>query len=66
MNIDEHLVWWHDITWYWYHKVASIMSMGFTLQNASEEESSDSDQNNEKNLGSSSSSSSERYVNKIK
>lgn len=38
----------------------SILSMGFKLQNASEDDSSDSDQNNENNSGSSSSSSSER------
>lgn len=54
MNIDEKLDIIHGT------KILSLLSMGFILQNASEDDSSDSDQNNEKNSGSLSSSSSER------
>lgn len=54
MNNDEQLVWWLGSR---YHMLPSVYSVGFKLQNVSEEESSDSDQNNENNSGSSSSSS---------
>lgn len=53
MNNDEQLVWWLGR----YHMLPYVYSMGFKLQNVSEEESSESDQNNENNSGSSSSSS---------